>query len=195
MDPQKCLSGSYQWRELWGFQKLKAAAGDVWCCPVKATGKPDYVWAVWGNLAKMMTTFRPLKLGEAVFVLSKVQAGVGPKHGEHGDHGEQLFFFLRLYLIYSTHSPCDWCVPNFNFLGSSKKWHNDIDPCENHRITSNMEHFNVISPTQCDFKRFQWSLRRHGRGRAVSVQMPAPGRKQPFSGWHPWLTNYIPSKK
>lgn len=106
-----------------------------------------------------------------------------------------IVFFLRLYLIYSTHSPCDWCVPNFNFLGSSKKWHNDIDPCENHRITSNMEHFNVISPTQCDFKRFQWSLRRHGRGRAVSVQMPAPGRKQPFSGWHPWLTNYIPSKK
>lgn len=34
-----------------------------------------------------------LKLGEAVFVLSKVQAGVGPKHGEHSDHGEQLFFF------------------------------------------------------------------------------------------------------
>ena len=59
MDPQKCLSGSYQWRELWGFHKLKAATGDVWCCPVKATGKTDYVWAVWGNLANMMTTFRP----------------------------------------------------------------------------------------------------------------------------------------
>ena len=34
-----------------------------------------------------------LKLGEVVFLVSKVQAGVGPKHGEHGDHGEQLFFF------------------------------------------------------------------------------------------------------
>lgn len=90
-----------------------------------------------------------LKLGEAVFVLSKVQAGVGPKHGEHGDHGEQLSCFLRLRLrIFHLFNKLPMG------LMRSKKWlrfpfleHNDTDPCENH-----FKHWTF----QCDFACPMW---------------------------------------